>query len=67
MDKTLLIAIVPLVIIELTLKIVSFLDWRKRENFRGLNKWGWLVVFLLVNLLGPVAYLVYGRSENGNH
>ena len=67
MNITLLIAILPLVIIEIILKTVSFLDWRKREVFRGLTKWGWLIVFLLVNLLGPVIYLVYGRSENGNH
>ncbi|MCK5154839.1 MAG: PLDc N-terminal domain-containing protein [Spirochaetales bacterium] len=67
MNTVLLIALVPLVSIELILKLVCFLDWRKREVFRGLDRWVWLIVFLLVNLIGPIVYLAYGRSEHGNN
>ncbi|MCK9547167.1 MAG: PLD nuclease N-terminal domain-containing protein [Sphaerochaeta sp.] len=63
--KTLLL-FAPLVVMELILKAVCLGDWMKRESLNGLSRTAWLLIFLFVNLLGPVAYLVYGRKYDGN-
>ena len=63
-DPRLLLALVPLVIIELALKIYSIVDLYKPERrVRGGNKLIWLLAILLVSTLGWVAYLIVGREE----
>jgi hypothetical protein len=63
--KTLLL-FAPLVVMELILKAVCLWDWMKRESLNGLSRTAWLLIFLFVNLLGPVAYLVYGKKYHDN-
>jgi len=67
MDSTMILLLLPLVALEIILKILCLRDWLKRESFNGLNRTGWLIVFLLINLIGPVAYLVYGRKDNDRY
>jgi hypothetical protein len=62
-----IVLIIPLVLLELFLKILCFRDWLHREHFKGLPRTAWLVVFLIVNFFGPVAYLSYGRKPDGDH
>lgn len=58
------VLVLPLLVLELVLKIICFRDWLHRRRFNGLPKLVWLFVFLLVTLFGPVVYLVYGRKFN---
>jgi len=59
-----LIAIIlPLAAIQLGLMIWAFVDLVKREQVKGGNKLVWALVILLVNLVGPIVYLVWGRNE----
>lgn len=59
-----LVAIVlPLAAIQLGLMIWAFVDLVKRERVKGGNKLVWALVILLVNLVGPIVYLVWGRNE----
>ncbi|MDD3823452.1 MAG: PLD nuclease N-terminal domain-containing protein [Sphaerochaetaceae bacterium] len=66
MNGEMILLLAPLVVMELILKTVCLRDWMKREALNGLSRTAWLLIFLFVNLLGPVAYLVYGRKYHGN-
>jgi hypothetical protein len=54
--------LIPLVVIQLGLMIVALWDLMKREQTRG-PRWLWVLVIVLVNLIGPIVYLVVGRQE----
>jgi hypothetical protein len=55
--------IIPLVVIQLGLMVFCLLDISKREKFKYLPKWGWVLVVVLGELVGPVVYLLIGRAE----
>ena len=65
-DSKMLMALIPLVIIQFILIIVCVIDWSKREKFRCLSKWFWLIIILFVNILGPILYLTIGRDNDNN-
>jgi hypothetical protein len=54
--------VIPLILVELGLKGVALADLVRRERARG-PKWLWVLVILLINLIGPIVYLVFGRGE----
>jgi glucose uptake protein GlcU len=63
-NTTLLLAIVPLVVIDLGIVIYCVVDLYKPDRrVRGDNKTVWLLVILLVSTLGWVAYLLVGRED----
>ena len=66
MNGEMILLLAPLVVMELILKAVCLTDWMKRGSLDGLSGAAWLLSFLFGNLLGPVAYLVYGRKYHGN-
>ena len=55
--------IAPLVIIELTLVVIALVDLIRRQEVKYLPKWGWALIILLLNLIGPIIYLIIGREE----
>ncbi len=67
MDKTLILQILPLLIpvaiIQLGLLIVALVDVLRRPRVRHLPKWGWILIIVFVNLIGPIVYLIAGREE----
>jgi len=66
MSKEFVLLVTPLVVLELILKLVCLRDWMKREHVNRLSRTAWLLIFLFVNLFGPIAYLVYGRKHHGH-
>ena len=56
--------LVPLILIDVGLAVVAILDWARRSRFKLLPRMAWLVVIILVNTVGPIAYLVLGRAED---
>jgi hypothetical protein len=64
-DKTtLLLALTPLILIDLGMVIFSIVDlYRPGRRVRGGNKTVWLLIILLISTLGWVAYLLAGREE----
>lgn len=54
--------LIPVVLLELGLMIFCLVDIVRRPKTRG-PKWMWIVVVVLVNLLGSIAYLLFGREE----
>lgn len=60
-SKTILL-LIPVFIIQLGLLVIALVDLIKRERTRG-PKWVWALVIVLFNILGPIAYLLFGREE----
>jgi hypothetical protein len=52
------------VVLEIGLDVVALVDLyrRPRQRVVGENKWIWLAIILLANLIGPVIYLAVGRK-----
>jgi len=55
--------IIPLVLVELGLLGFALYDLVKRKKVKGGNKWVWGIIIVLVNLIGPILYLILGREE----
>ncbi len=55
--------IIPLLVIQIALMIVALVDLIQREKVRGNNKVLWALLIVLVNIVGPVIYLLIGREE----
>lgn len=54
--------LVPIALLELGLMIFALLDLIRRERTKG-PKWAWALVIVLINFIGPLVYLVFGREE----
>lgn len=54
--------LIPIFLIQLALMIFALVDLTRRERTRG-PKWIWLLIIVLVNIIGPVVYLLVGREE----
>ncbi|HEX5159934.1 MAG TPA: PLDc N-terminal domain-containing protein [Ktedonobacterales bacterium] len=63
-ETGILLAVIPLVIIDLAMVIYCIVDLFKPDRkVRGDNKLVWLLVILLVSTLGWLIYLLAGREE----
>ncbi len=60
--RELLPLLIPIIMIDLGLMIYCLVDLWHRERTYG-SKLMWVLLILLVNLLGSIAYLVIGREE----
>ncbi len=54
---------IPLFLIEVGLMVIALLDIVRRERVRGGNKVVWILVVVLIGVVGPIAYLLFGRQE----
>jgi hypothetical protein len=54
--------ILPVVLLELALLAAALWDLAHRDKVRGGKKWVWVLVSL-VNIVGPLAYFLFGREE----
>jgi hypothetical protein len=55
--------LVPVLMIQVALMLFALLDLIRREKTRG-PKWVWVLVVVLVNLIGPIVYFIFGRRED---
>ncbi|WP_175991330.1 PLDc N-terminal domain-containing protein [Bacillus sp. Marseille-Q1617] len=56
--------IAPLILIQLILMLAAVIDLIRIKQTNG-PKWVWLLVVLLVNVIGPIIYFIFGRRQNG--
>lgn len=54
----LILLLIPVLLIQLGLQIYCIIDLVKRRTVKYGNKAIWALVILLVNLIGPIVYLV---------
>jgi hypothetical protein len=58
----LLPVLVPILIIQLILLIVTIVDLIRIEKTNG-PKWLWAIIILFINIIGPILYFVIGRRN----
>ena len=56
--------IIPIVLVELGLLAFALYDLLKRKRVRGGSKWVWGILIVVVNIIGPIIYLLLGREED---
>jgi hypothetical protein len=65
--KDLLPFLIPVFLLELGLMIWALIDVVKRKRVTGGNKLVWILIIVLVNIIGPIIYLLIGRKEDSGN
>ncbi|EHD1579267.1 negative regulator of sigma-Y activity [Listeria monocytogenes] len=65
MDKTQIALIIPVILLYLALLLTAIIDLTKNWNERK-KPVIWLVVIIVINIFGPIAYFIFGRKEEGS-
>jgi hypothetical protein len=55
--------LIPLILIQLALMVIALVDVVRRQYVTGGNKIVWILVIVLINVIGPIVYLLFGRKE----
>ena len=56
--------LLPIIVIELTLAIFSFIHVLRHPHYKFGNKLIWSLVVLFIQFIGPVIYFIFGRGED---
>lgn len=56
--------LIPIVIIEWVLAITALIHVLKHPVYRFGNKVVWILVVLLIQIIGPIIYFIFGRGED---
>ncbi len=62
--REMLLSMWPLIALQLALMIWALVDLIRRRKVKWLPKFGWALIVILVNLFGPIAYLLFGRGDD---
>jgi len=54
---------IPLVIIEYGLMIFALVQL-VRNKIAYLPKWGWVLIIVLINIIGPIIFLIIGKKKD---
>ncbi len=55
--------LIPLIVVELGLAITALIHVLKHPHYRFGNKIMWVFIVLLVQIIGPIVYFVFGRGD----
>ncbi|MTD31033.1 PLD nuclease N-terminal domain-containing protein [Planomicrobium sp. YIM 101495] len=61
-DTTVVLALLPVILIQLVLMIFALVDLIKNPKPNG-PKWLWGVIIVVINIIGPILYFVIGRRN----
>jgi len=53
---------IPLIIIEYGLMIFALVQLARSE-VKGMPKWGWALIIIFINIIGPIVFLLAGRKK----
>lgn len=56
--------LLPLILINVALIAVALYDLFKRKRVKGGNKILWGIFIVLIEFIGPIVYLLFGREED---
>lgn len=55
--------LIPVAVLELGLMLAALIHLIRRKKTRTLNVGIWAVVIIVVEIIGPVLYFLFGREE----
>jgi len=61
-DSRLLQALLPLIAVQLLLIVTALISLAKADKVAGGRKWVWAIVIVIFQMVGPIAYFVFGRK-----
>jgi len=56
----------PLLVLQFVMQVTALVNLYKREKVKFDNKWIWVVIIILFNILGPIFYFAFRGPEDGN-
>ncbi|HBY66008.1 MAG TPA: negative regulator of sigma-Y activity [Acholeplasmataceae bacterium] len=56
----------PLLVLQFVMQVIALVNLYKREKVRFDNKWIWVAIIILFNILGPILYFAFRGPEDGN-
>lgn len=56
--------LIPLVIVQLGLAVYAVVHILKYPNYKFGNRTMWLIIVLLINFIGPIIYLLFGKGDD---
>jgi len=62
--KDMLPLLIPILFIQLALLVFALVDLVKRKRVKGGNKILWGALIILIDIIGPIIYLLFGREED---
>lgn len=62
--KDMLPFLIPILFIQLALLVFALVDLVKRKRVKGGNKLLWGALIIVIEIVGPIIYLLYGREED---
>ena len=54
--------LIPVFLLQIALLVIALVDLIRREQTRG-PKWAWALVIVMIHIIGPIVYLLFGREE----
>ena len=60
---TFILVTIPIALLQIGLMIWALVDVIRRDYVRGNNKVVWILVIVIINIIGPIIYLLLGRSD----
>lgn len=54
---------IPIIIIEYGLMIFALVQ-AVRHEVSYLPRWGWILIIVLINIIGPIVFLIAGRKKD---
>jgi len=61
--SNILLLIIPILVIQIGLIVLALVDLNKRDKVTGDSKILWVIIILLFQIFGPLAYFIIGRKE----
>jgi hypothetical protein len=65
MSTTLILALIPLIVIQLALQIYALYDIYQHQGARPpLPTWAWVLIVVFGEIIGVIVYFAIGRKED---
>ncbi|GGI66221.1 MULTISPECIES: PLDc N-terminal domain-containing protein [Enterococcus] len=55
---------IPLIVLQMALMVTAVIHVLKHPNYRFGNKALWLIIVIVLQIVGPVIYFVFGRGDS---
>lgn len=55
--------LIPLALLQFGLMLFAIIDIGRKQKTKTLSPLIWVIISVLVNMIGPVLYLIFGRAE----
>lgn len=56
--------LLPLIVVQLALMILALVHALRHNDYKRGNRGMWVLIILLFQIVGPLAYFILGRDEN---